>query len=204
MTARHSISLQALFDQHDPEIVEYSIAPLISQIDPHGVGGPVSFPIHSENAAQATTATIELTWDLADLEQRSPGVTRHADAHRRGKTVIREHVTELAAYGLAFAAMSCLLPGRRVVAMNFYAAPDLIFDETVGSIAGVEVAGRVGVSIEALRSIGLGPKAKGGRARRGKEGKKHGLRRNPEVREAFLSLWSFGGTNVALWMKVKP
>jgi hypothetical protein len=57
---------------------------------------------------------------------------------RAKRSAQREHVTELAAYGLTFVAISLLVPGRRVVHMNMGVAPDLLFDVTPAALRGVE------------------------------------------------------------------
>ena len=60
---------------------------------------------------------IDLSWNVASLQAQDATVEERALRWRTGRTVQREHVTELAAYGLTFVAMSVLMPGTRVKAM---------------------------------------------------------------------------------------
>lgn len=94
---------------------------------------------------------------------------------RDGTSPHREHLAEVAGYGLSLCAISALLPGRRIVAWSRYAAPDLLFDVTPGALRGVEVAARSTGGASKLREI---------------EAEKSGpLRDDPDVAEAWLSLW---------------
>lgn len=107
----------------------------------------------------------------------------------------REHLTETAAYGLALAAVSALLPGRRVVAYSFYAAPDLLFDATPDALRGVEVAGRTTGGTSALALVRDGDDRT--------PGKIAGLLAAPGIAEAYLALWCARPRQGEL-SKVKP
>ncbi len=100
---------------------------------------------------RAQPVQLALQWDLNKLAERDPEVRSKAERYRRGRTVHREHLAETAAYGLAFVAISVLLPGRRVVRMQRNVAPDILLDRTPGALRGVEVAGRTTGGLVALR-----------------------------------------------------
>lgn len=108
---------------------------------------------------------------------------------RSGRTAQREHVVELAGYGLALVAISALLPGERVVDMERFRAPDLLLDNTPGRLRGVEVA---------ARSTG------GAGALTGMRNEKIALiLPRTDVVELRLSLWC-GDPRMGVFAKVKP
>lgn len=97
--------------------------------------------------------------------RRSParaGLKDYARLLREGRSAQREHVTQLAAYDLAFVAISVLMPGRRVLLMQQGVAPDLLFDTTPGALRGVEVAGRATGGRAALATVRNGMPSKRG------------------------------------------
>jgi hypothetical protein len=83
--------------------------------------------------------TLAVTCDIEKLRRHDPEVQSKADRYRTGRTVHREHLTETAAYGLAFVAISVFLPGRRVVTMRRHCPPDIVLDSTPGALRGVAV-----------------------------------------------------------------
>jgi hypothetical protein len=141
------------------------------------------------------SGTLALTWDLAALAAHDPGVDAHARRLREGRSPHREHVTEVAAYGLALVAISVFLPGRRVVAWTRWSAPDILFDETPGALRGVEVAGRSQGGWSALRVVCDGSTTI--------PGKRAALRESADVAEAYLSLWC-ARPRVSMMLQVKP
>src|SRR5262249_31130443 len=100
-----------------------------------------------------STGKLLLGWSLPALAARDPLVEDRTRRYREGRSPHREHVTEVAAYGLALVAISVLFPGRRVVAYSRWSSPDLLFDETTGALRGVEVSGRSRGGLPALRVV---------------------------------------------------
>lgn len=141
------------------------------------------------------SATLALGWSVAALAVWDPLVEDRARWLRDGRSPHREHVAEVAAYGLAMVAISVLFPGRRVVAWNRWSAPDILFDETPGALRGVEVAGRSQGGRGALRVVCEGSKTT--------PGKRAALRDGPDVVEAYLSLWC-SRPRVSMMVQVKP
>jgi hypothetical protein len=142
-----------------------------------------------------SSGRLLLDWNLAALASRDPLVEDRARRYREGRSPHREHVTEVAAYGLALVAISILLPGRRVVAWNRWSAPDILFDGTAGALRGVEVAGRTRGGLGALRIVCDGSKTS--------SGKRAALRDSPDIAEAYLSLWC-SQPRVSMMVQVKP
>jgi hypothetical protein len=111
-----------------------------------------------------------------------------------GITFSREHRTELAAYGLALVATSCILR-RRVIGVSYFRTPDLLLDTTPGALCGIEVAGRTSKGYTALAQALDGAP--------GKPGKRAQLRTRAGIIEAYISLWC-SEPMVSIWEKVKP
>jgi hypothetical protein len=151
--------------------------------------------VAEEAGGPETEVLLALRWNLAKLKDHEPSIARRAARFRSGDTPLREQVVELAAYGLAFVAISIFLPGRRVVGMRRGLAPDILLDATPGALRGVEVAGRSDGGSAALRSIRVGSPNTLGKARQ--------LAAMPEVAEAYLSLWC-SSPRVSALFKVKP
>ena len=141
------------------------------------------------------TVPIELSWDQAALAVRDPLIPERARRMRSGETAQREHVTELAAYGLAFVALSVFVPGRRVITFRKGLPPDLLFDVTPCKLRGIEVAGRTRGVKSAFKDIRDGSK--------NKLGKRAQLIARIDVAEAYLSLWC-SSPRVGTFWQVKP
>lgn len=192
---RLTYQLEQLFVDQDPDFVVDCIAALLAWVPGRSAKKarqPFRFPV--EHTASGTTLRydIDLSWSSAALEAHDAGISAHAERLRTGRSVQREHVTELAAYALSFVAISLLMQGRRVVAMNFYAAPDLLFDATPNKLRGVEASGRKSGGREALVVVsdGVG-------------GKRQSLLARVDVVEAHLSLWS-ASARYGIVEQVKP
>jgi hypothetical protein len=136
-----------------------------------------------------------LAWNMAALRSRDPGVTGRAARMRTRKTAEREHITELAAYGLGLVGISVWMPGRRALAFRDYAPPDILFDATVGAVRGVEVAGRSSGGLGGLRAVLEGTKSR--------PGKRADLAGRTDIAEAHVSLWC-ARPSVSLLLQVKP
>ena len=133
--------------------------------------------------------SLSLTWNLGALEARDPTLRERARRMRAGRTAQREHVVELAGYGLALVAISALLPGERVVDMARYRAPDLLLDNTPGRLRGVEVAARSAGGVGALTGM--------------RNDKIALILPRKDVLELHLSLWC-GDPRMGLFARVKP
>jgi hypothetical protein len=142
---------------------------------------PFRFAVEHTPSKATETVHLDLTWSETKLEQLVPGVGDHARRLREGRSAQREHVTQLAAYGLTFVAISVLMPGRRVKAMLAGAAPDILLDDTPGALRGVETAGRATGGRAALLVV------RDGRA--GAPGKAPALLARTDLAEIHLSLW---------------
>jgi len=149
----------------------------------------------------AATEAVSLSWDVDALRTYDSAVAERAARLRDGRSVQREHVTELAAHGLALVAVSILLPGRRVVHMNLGTAPDLVLDLTPGAVRGVEVAGRSTGGRGALRRVADGAAATPRSP--AVAGKVAQLRNRGDLAEVHLSLWC-AAPRVAVFAQVKP
>lgn len=186
--------LERLFTDQDPDLVIDCIAPLLAWVPDHKAS-KLDLVIARCTGERAGVIDPTLAWDLPTLAGRIPGLTAHTQRLRKKTSAQREHVTELASYGLAFVAISALMPGRRVLRFHKGYAPDLLFDVTPTALKGVEVAGRSTGGHAALRIVRDG-------SSRGK-GKALQLREAPHVDEAHLSLWC-ATPSVGLFEQVKP
>ncbi len=108
---------------------------------------------------------------------------------RAGRTPQREHVVELAGYGLALVAISLLMPGQRVADMELGLSPDFVLDMTPGARRGVEVACRAGGGWSRVREV--------------RKGKTDKLVAKRALAEAHITVWC-GWPRVAEFCKVKP
>ncbi len=194
----YSYSVEQLYeDQHQDFVLDAVPAMLCWLMGDRSVRRDYRFEVEVKRNPADTTSheALLVTWDVRKLSERDPTLEQRVRRMRSGRTPHREHVTEVAAYGLALVAISVFLPGRRVVAWARHVAPDLLFDVTPSARRGVEVAGRTRGGRAALRLIreggGLTP------------GKSAALREDPEVAEAWLSLWCSSPAVSAL-VHVKP
>jgi hypothetical protein len=156
---------------------------------------PFRFALEQKHKHAITHSVIELSWDEAKLEQLVPGVKAHAKRLRGAKSAQREHVTELAAYGLTFVAVSVLFPSRRVVGMQLGVAPDILLDLTPGALRGVETAGRRTGGRSAFKAVrNRSP---------GQAGKAAILAARPDLIEVHLSLWC-ASPRISIMEQLKP
>lgn len=194
----HRFRLEQLYERQAPDLVIDTIPSLIAWLPARPDPNPshqFDVDVKRGQTGPITRETLLLEWDLEPLIRWDPALLGRVERLRAGRTAHREHTAEVAAYGLALAAISVFLPGRRVIAWSKYVAPDLLFDATPGARRGVEVAGRTSGGEAALLALRDG--------RRGRPGKAEELRKDPEVAEAWLSLWS-GRPSVAKMVHVKP
>ena len=196
--ATHTYRIEQLYEDQHPDFVVDAVPALLAWLaDMQGERREYEFSVDVKRRAAGTPSeeVLALTWDLQQLAKHDRPVRQRVRRIRSGRTPHREHVTEVAAYGLALIAISVFLPGQRVVAWARYVAPDLLLDATPSARRGVEVAGRARGGRAALRAISEGSGAVSGKALL--------LREDPEVAEAWLSLWS-GSPAVAAMIHVKP
>ena len=150
----HSYSLENLYrDQEHDWVVDLIPAVLawVSGGTGQHIGPPFPFKIEQTVIGQPSqNHIIHLDWNIAALELEDSDVVARFTRMATRRTPLLEQVPQLAAYGLALVAISVLMPGRRIVDMNFFVAPDLLFDLTPGALRGVEVAGRTQGGLRAL------------------------------------------------------
>lgn len=205
-------SLESLYVDQQYDLVVDAIPAVLAWLP--DVSPPFAFVLANDSAdAGGGDVRLELGWDLNALRSYSPEVEARALRMRHGTSAQREHVTELAAYGLALAAATALLPGRRFVAWNKGIAPDILYDATPGALRGVEVAGRSRGGWGALRLVREGKPAVRGRKARGHKrgrrgrpaipGKRQELVERDDIVEVHLSLWS-ARPQVSEFFQVKP
>jgi hypothetical protein len=198
MTER-SYALERLYEDQSPELVTDTIPAVLAWLAPSGASEPpaISFQVRSTPAAALVAEEVRLlfAWNMGALEAHDPGVRARVERMRTRKTADREHVTELAAYGLALVGISLWMPGRRALAFREYAPPDILLDATDGAVRGVEVAGRSSGGFGALRIVLEGRRAKGG--------KRAELMNRPDIVEAHVSLWC-ARPRVSVMLQVKP
>lgn len=194
----HAYRIERLYEDQHPDFVLDAVPALLAWLaDVQGEKREYAFSVEVKRRAEETLSEegLRLTWDLQQLVKRDRTLRQRVRRIRSGRTPHREHVTEVAAYGLALAAISVFLPGQRVVSWARYVAPDLLLDATPGARRGVEVAGRARGGRGALRFISEGSESEPGKA--------SALREDPEIAEAWLSLWC-GSPAVAAMVHVKP
>ncbi len=196
----YNYPLDQLYTDQDPDLVQDSVAALVSWLDPNDESRHHAFTLREQSAAGSVDHGLIVSWDLAKLTTRDPGLPSDVRRFRQKKTVYIEDQPKVAAYGLAFVAISCLLH-RRVVAMNVWNPPDLQFDAIPGAIRGVEVAGRGTQGYAAFKQALDGTDAT--KKTPAKKGKRARLLESHSVVEAYVSLWCRKPL-VSVWEKVKP
>lgn len=184
--------LERLFVDQDRDWVVDTIAPVLAWVPGQSKQReqqPFRFEVEHAHAPDRAgkVVFIDVRWSLTKLAFFVPDLRDKARRFRQGRTAQREHITELAAYGLTFVAISALMPGRRVKMMQMGVSPDILFDVTPGALRGVETAGRSTGGRAALRAVRDGGPAKGGRADEG--GKAPRLLARADLAEVHLSLW---------------
>jgi hypothetical protein len=193
-----SYALEKLYDDQLPDLVVDTIPALLAWL-PASEGKEEPAAAYRVRLGRRSRRIVEevlaLSWNAAALVARDPGMVARTRRMREGMSAQREHVTELAAYALALVGISVWMPGRRAVAWSKRTRPDLLLDETPGSLRGVEVAGRTSGGLGALRVVLEGSKKK--------RGKRAELLELPDVVEAHVSLWC-GRPAVAMIEQVKP
>lgn len=109
-----SYALERLFVDQERDWVVDTIAAVLAWVPGKSKSRseqPFRFVVEHVAAGATRTVTLELTWDLPALERLVPGVSEHARRLRERRSAQREHMTQLAAYGLTFVAISALCPG---------------------------------------------------------------------------------------------
>jgi hypothetical protein len=204
-TAPRAYALEQLYADQDRDWVIDAIPAVLAWVPGTSKAKstqPFAFLVeHTVAGGPMALVTIELRWNLASLKAQDATVEERAHRLRTGKTVQREHVTELAAYGLTFVAMSVLMPGTRVKHMRKGLPPDILFDVTPGAVRGLETAGRSTGGRAKLVEIRSGVSATGKRP--ASLGKAAQLNARSDVAEAHLSLWC-AAPRIAIIEQVKP
>lgn len=197
-------ALERLFVDQDHDWVIETIAPVLAWVPGKSkkrAQQPFRFEVEHARDGGSTKALIDLTWNEPALEGIIPGIRAHARRLRTGRSAQREHVTELAAYGLTFVAISTLMPGRRVVSMQMGVAPDILLDVTPGALRGVETAGRATGGRSALGVVRNGRAASAGKP--ATLGKAATLTARADLAEVHLSLWC-ASPRISIMEQLKP
>jgi hypothetical protein len=197
-------SLERLFIDQDRDLVHDTIAPVLAWVPGRGAARraqPFRFELERVHRNERSLVPLQLDWDLAELETVVPGLRAHVRRLETSRSAQREHVTELAAYGLTFVAVSVLMPGRRVKAFRKGLAPDLLLDLTPGALRGVETAGRSAGGKSALLAIRNGSPATAVRPKL--PGKAAQLAARSDLAEVHLSLWS-ASPRISIMEQLKP
>ena len=205
VAATHAYALERLYVDQDHDWVVDTIPAVLAWVPGNSKATstqPFSFLVeHTPAAGTMRLVRIDLTWSLPDLRAHDADVEGRARRLRTGRTAQREHVTELAAYGLSFVAMAVLMPGTRVKHMRRGLAPDILFDITPGALRGVEASGRSTGGRTVLMRVRNG--APSTKKTREVVGKAPQLVARGDVAEAHLSLWC-ASPRIAIMERVKP
>lgn len=210
MTARRNhkaaigYSLERLFVDQNADLVHDTIAPMLAWIPGKSAAKraqPFRFDVEHIRGAQRTLLFIDLSWNLNELEALVPGLRGHVRRLQSSRSAQREHITELAAYGLTFVAISVLMPGQRAKAFRKGSAPDILLDLTPGALRGVEAAGRSTGGKSVLLGVRNGTPAT--RTTSKAAGKAALLSARTDLAEVHLSLWS-GSPRISIMEQLKP
>lgn len=199
-------ALEQLFQHQDRDWVIDTIAPVLAWVPGESKkkrAQPFQFAVDHVQNKTSTRVVIELSWDEEKLAVLVPGLRDDVRRLRTGRTARREHVTELAAYGLTLVAISLLMPGRRVIHMQMGVAPDMLFDITPAALRGLETAGRKTGGMSALTTVRNGTPAKAGKPGSGSPGKAATLLARSDIAEVHLSLWC-AAPRVSIMEQLKP
>jgi hypothetical protein len=186
--------LEQLYEDHEPGLALEAIPHLLCWLDPKERQSSHRFELREQTRKGPVDHELQVSWDVVRLAERDPRLRMDLARFRSGITFSREHRTELAAYGLALVATSCILR-RRVIGVSYFRTPDLLLDTTPGALCGIEVAGRTSKGYTALAQALDGAP--------GKPGKRAQLRTRAGIIEAYISLWC-SEPMVSIWEKVKP
>ncbi len=176
-------SLNTLFDDQPEWFAFETIPHLLAWLG--NPRPPMRFLV--TDATEATSRLI-VTWSTRALRARLPDLDDLVARLVAGRSVQVEQVPQYGACGLAGVVLAAVLH-RRVVALRPWSPPDLLFDTTAGAMRGVEVAGRSKGGFSALRTAA--------------DEKRPGLVSEPNVAEAWLSLWC-RTPPTSLLLKVRP
>jgi hypothetical protein len=198
--AERSYALERLYEDQEPDLVADTIPAVLAWLglNSDSAGPSSSFKVRLGGASARTTEDIVLMlrWNADALDRRCPGTLARARRMRSRKTADREHLVELAAYGLALVGISVWMPGRRAITFREGLPPDILLDDTDGAVRGVEVAGRTTGGFSALRIVLEGSKQTPG-------GKRSRLVERSDIAEGHVSLWCIAPP-VSLLLQVKP
>lgn len=197
----YAYALEQLFTDQDPDYVGGILPATLSWLDPSDTHSSCDYVLRELTPGGTTDHPVQLTWNKTILRQRHSGVMDEADRFRKGKTIYWEDQTKLAAYGLAFVAITCLL-AQKVVWVSKWQPPDLLLDATPGAKRGVEVAGRGKNGYGAFKQTLLGQAATV-KSRTARPGKRAKLAAVVGIAEGYISLWCLN-PRVAWWEKAVP
>lgn len=196
----YNYALEQLYIDQDGDLIHEPIAALISWLDPANQSYSHAFTLRVQHRSAYHDDQVTVSWDIQKLTATDAGLAHAVRRFRKGSTALMEAQTELAAYGLAFVAVSCLLH-KRIVRFTRWCPPDLLFDVTPSHLRGVEVAGRATRGYTAFKQTLDGPP--GTPKTPAKVGKRAQLLAQADVAEAYVSLWC-RQPMVSIWEQVKP
>lgn len=198
--AERSYDLERLYEDQEPDLVADTIPAVLAWLGPSSDSAEPSFSFKVRGGEPGAIATEEvvlmLRWNAQALDRRCADTLARARRMRSRKTADREHLVELAAYGLALVGISTWMPGKRAIGFRMGLPPDILLDDTAGAVRGVEVAGRTSGGFSALRIVLEGSKEAPG-------GKRSRLAERSDIVEAHVSLWCIAPP-VSLLLQVKP
>lgn len=115
------------------------------------VRSPAAFRLQRTDAPETR---LELRWMTASLTTHVPRLGEEVRRLAEGRSVQVEQIPQYGAYALAGVVASAILQ-RRVVSLRTWQPPDLLFDDTPGSLRGIEVAGRSSKGLAGLRRLAV-------------------------------------------------
>jgi hypothetical protein len=127
--AEQLYALERLYEDQEPDLVTDTIPAVLAWLGATGEGPALSFSVRI-GAKPAKEETLRLGYNGRVLEGRCSGTLDRARRMRSRRTADREHVTELAAYGLALVGISVWMPGRRAITFREGLPPDILLDDT--------------------------------------------------------------------------
>ena len=102
-------ALERLFVDQERDLVHDTIAAVLAWVPGKGNtkrAQPFRFEVEHVLPGKRSVVPIELSWDVHSLESAVPGLRDHVRRLTTSRSAQREHIAELAAYGLTFVGIS--------------------------------------------------------------------------------------------------
>ena len=189
--ATYTYNVEQLFIDQDPDLVRSYIASLITWQDNKKctTKRPITYQFEQHSAGKVTSHELIVSWNLEILRTHNQYLDAEMKWLRQGGGPDGERRSEKAGMALGFIYASAVLK-QRIVTINRFLSPDLLYDINPHAQKGIEVAGRAIGGTNVLLKVRSHPK------------KFDAIAKNPSVAEAHLSLWCSKPT-VSLWEQVK-